>query len=289
MSTQDLLVDRDGAILKVTFNRPNRRNALTFAMYDGLHAACERADSEDEVWVLLLSGAGDQAFVAGTDIEQFTGFTGGDDGVSYEESITRVINRLEDVAVPTIAAVRGYCVGAGLAIAAACDLRVVTRSTHLGMPIARTLGNCLSMNSYSLLVAHLGPARTLDLLLRARLISGEEAAAAGFVSEVCDDNALADVVEGIVESLHRNAPLNMWAAKQAAARLRRACLPDGDDWFGASTPARTSATGSELSATSDGWPGRAVDGIGNTRRSTQTDSAGLSAAVSAYDRNANHK
>ena len=249
MSTQDLLVDRDGAILKVTFNRPDRRNALTFAMYDGLHAACERADSEDEVRVLLLSGAGDQAFVAGTDIEQFTGFTGGDDGVSYEESITRVINRLEDVTVPTIAAVRGYCVGAGLAIAAACDLRVVTRSTRLGMPIARTLGNCLSMNSYALLVAHLGPARTLDLLLRARLISGE---------------------------------------RQQPDSAARAC-PTETTWCGASTPARTSATGSELSATSDGWPGRAVDGTGNTRRSTRTDSTRLSAAVWAWDRDANHK
>ena len=140
-----------------------------------------------------------------------------------------MINRLEDVTVPTVAAVRGFCVGAGLAIAAACDLRVATRSARFGVPIARTLGNCLSMNTYSLLLFHLGPARTLDLLLRARLLSGEDAHGAGFVSELCDDDALDEAVDELVAPLLEHAPLTMWAAKQATVRFRRAGLPDGDD------------------------------------------------------------
>jgi enoyl-CoA hydratase/carnithine racemase len=229
MQTPELAVEQDGPILTVTFNRPGQRNAMTFAMYDGLYAACERADSDDDIRVLVLRGAGDKAFVSGTDIAQFAEFRDGADGVAYETRITRVINRLEDVTVPTVAAVRGFCVGAGLAIAAACDLRVATRSARFGVPIARTLGNCLSMNTYSLLLFHLGPARTLDLLLRARLLRADDAHGAGFVSELCDDDGLDVAVDELVAPLLEHAPLTMWAAKQATVRFRRAGLPDGDD------------------------------------------------------------
>src|SRR3954453_6543131 len=121
----DLLVDRDGPVLRVTFNRPASHNALTFAMYEGLHDACERADAEDDVKVLVLRGAGGRAFVSGTAIAQFEGFDG-QAGVAYEERISRVVRRLEDTTVPTVAAVDGYCIGGGLALAAACDLRIAT-------------------------------------------------------------------------------------------------------------------------------------------------------------------
>ena len=218
-----------GGVLEVVFDRPEARNAMTFAMYEGLHEACERADGDDAVRVLVLRGAG-AAFVAGTDIAQFASFTTGEDGIAYEERISRVVDRLEDVTVPTVAVVRGACVGGGLALAAACDLRVASRSARFGVPIARTLGNCLSMNSVSLLVGQLGPARTLDLLLRARLLTGEQAHAAGFVSELADDDSLDEVAAGLVEPLLSHAPLTMWAAKQAVTRLRRSGLPDGDDF-----------------------------------------------------------
>jgi enoyl-CoA hydratase/carnithine racemase len=225
----ELLVEQDGAVLTVTFNRPEQRNAMTFAMYEGLEEACARADSDDSVRVLVLRGAGGRAFVAGTDISQFLEFTSGDDGIAYEERITRVVNRLEDVTVPTVAAVEGACVGGGLALAAACHLRIATRSSKFGVPIARTLGNCLSMNTYSLLVHHLGPARTLDMLLRARLLSAGDAYGAGFVGELVDDGGLDDALARLTGTLLSHAPLSMKAAGQAVARLRRATLPDGDD------------------------------------------------------------
>jgi enoyl-CoA hydratase/carnithine racemase len=225
----ELLVAAEGGVLTVTFNRPQQRNAMTWGMYDGLYEACERADADDDIRVLVLRGAGDKAFVAGTDIGQFADFTDGADGVAYEAKIARIVNRLEDVNVPTVAAVRGFCVGGGLGIAAMCDLRIATRSARFGIPIARTLGNCLSMNNYSLLLAHLGPAVTLDVLLRARLLTGEEAAAAGFVAELCDDDELDGVVDSVTKTLLGHAPLSMWAAKEAVRRLRRANLPDGDD------------------------------------------------------------
>jgi enoyl-CoA hydratase len=225
----ELLVEQDGGVLTVTFNRPEQRNAMTFAMYEGLEEACARADSDDSVRVLVLRGAGGRAFVAGTDIAQFLEFTSGDDGIAYEERITRVVNRLEDVTVPTVAAVEGACVGGGLALAAACQLRIATRSSTFGVPIARTLGNCLSMNTYSLLVHHLGPARTLDLLLRARLLTAEDAHGAGFVGELVDDGGLDAALDELVGTLLSHAPLSMKAAGQAVARLRRANLPEGDD------------------------------------------------------------
>lgn len=229
MDTPELLADEKDGVLTVTFNRPDQRNAMTWRMYDDLHAACERADADDGIRVMVLRGAGEKAFVAGTDISQFATFTDGADGVTYEQKITRIVNRLEDVDVPTVAAVRGFCVGGGLAIAAACDLRIATPAARFGVPIARTLGNCLSMNTYSLLLHHLGPAITLDLLLRARLLTGAEAAATGFVAEVCADDELDGVVADVVDRLLGHSPLSMWAAKEAVRRMRRATIPDGDD------------------------------------------------------------
>ena len=225
----ELLVDQDGGVLTVTFNRPRQRNAMTWGMYEGLYAACERADADGDIRVMVLRGAGDKAFVAGTDITQFSEFTDGQDGVDYEEKIARIVTRLEDVNVPTVASIRGFCVGGGLGLASVCDLRVATRSARLGIPIARTQGNSQSMNNYSLLLAHLGPAVTLDVLLRARMLTGEEAAAAGFVAELCDDDQLEVATDGVVQTLLGHAPLSMWAAKEAIRRIRRANVPNGDD------------------------------------------------------------
>jgi enoyl-CoA hydratase/carnithine racemase len=227
--SSDLKVHRDGAVMTVTFDRPARHNAMTFEMYEGLHAACETADADRDIRVLVLRGAGGRAFVSGTDITSFRDFHDGADGVAYERRIARVLNRLEDVRVPTVAAIEGYCVGGGLAIASVCNLRLATRSSRFGVPIARTLGNCLSMNTMSILVGQLGPARALDVVLRARLLDAAEAHAAGFVAELCDDDALDRTLDGVIDTLLNHAPLTMWAAKVAAARLRRANLPDGDD------------------------------------------------------------
>jgi enoyl-CoA hydratase/carnithine racemase len=229
MAESELLVALDGAVLTVTFNRPDRRNAMTWAMYDQLTAACERADRDDAVRVMVLRGAGGKAFVAGTDIAQFRDFRTGADGVAYEQRILAVVSRLERVTVPTIATVQGHCIGAGLIIASVCDLRLATRSARFGAPIARTLGNCLSMNSYSLLLHHLGPGRTLDLMLRGRLLTGEEAHAAGYVAELCADDTLGERVAEATATVQQHAPLTMWAAKEAVRRLRVAQLPDGDD------------------------------------------------------------
>jgi enoyl-CoA hydratase/carnithine racemase len=225
----DLLVERDGPLLRVTFNRPAQRNALTWEMYEGLAAACDQADADEGIRAMLLRGAGDAAFVSGTDIAQFQDFADGEDGVAYEAKLAALAGRLEAVTVPTVAAVSGYCVGAGLALAASCDIRVATDDARFGIPVARTLGNCLSMPIYALLVSHLGPARTLDMFLRARFFTAAEAAVAGFVAETCAPGELDAIAGSVLDRVLEHAPLTMWATKEAVRRLRLANLPDGDD------------------------------------------------------------
>lgn len=219
----------DAGVLTLTFDRPSSRNAMTPAMYEAVHEACERADGDAAVRVLVLRGAGTRAFVSGTDVRWFTGFTGADDGVAYEAAVARVLRRLEDVRVPTLAVVRGHCLGGGLALAAACDLRAATPSARFGVPIARTLGNCLSPSTHALLLHHFGPARSLDMLLNARLFTGREAEAIGFVQRLAEEDALETEVERLVDGLRAHAPLTMWAAKETQRRLRRQNIPDGTD------------------------------------------------------------
>ncbi|HJQ57801.1 MAG TPA: enoyl-CoA hydratase-related protein, partial [Vineibacter sp.] len=143
--SDDLLYDVRDGIGRVTFNRPQARNALTFAMYERLAAICEEINAGAAVKALIVTGAGDKAFAAGTDIGQFRDFKGAEDGLAYEAKMDRIIDTVERCRVPTIAAIAGACTGGGAAIAAACDLRIAAANARFGFPIARTLGNCLSM------------------------------------------------------------------------------------------------------------------------------------------------
>jgi enoyl-CoA hydratase/carnithine racemase len=209
----------------VTFNRPEAHNAMTFEMYEELHACCERADSDDEVRVLVLRGAGEKAFVAGTDIRQFLEFSSPEDGLEYERTIDRIVGRLEQVRKPTIALVDGFAMGSGLALSAACDLRICTRAAVFGLPIARTVGNCLSMENYGRLAALLGEARVKDIVFTARRVEAPEALAIGLATEVVEDATAR--VEELCELLAGHAAMTMWATKEALRRLRP--VPDGDD------------------------------------------------------------
>lgn len=225
----ELQIEQQGDVLLLTANRPSHHNALTFEMYDEIARACDLADQDDGVRSLVLRGAGDRAFIAGTDIAQFAAMSTGADGLVYERRVARTLDRLEALTVPSVAVVQGYCMGGGLALAAVCDLRVATSNAVFGVPVARTVGNCLSMNTYSLLLTHFGHARTLDMLLRARHLDAEEAHRAGFVCELTTAEDLQSCTERVLQQLREHAPLSMWAAKTALARLRRAGLPTGDD------------------------------------------------------------
>jgi enoyl-CoA hydratase/carnithine racemase len=170
-------------------------------------------------------GAGGKAFVAGTDINQFAAFQSAQDGLVYEARIDAVLDRLEGVRKPTIALVDGFAMGSGLAISAACDLRVITPDATFGMPIARTVGNCLSMGNYARLAQALGAARLKDVIFRARAIPADEALAMGFASELTDDAEA--VVAALCETLAGHSPTTLWMTKEALRRARH--VPQGDD------------------------------------------------------------
>jgi enoyl-CoA hydratase/carnithine racemase len=225
----ELLYERRGAAAVITFNRPQARNAMTFAMYEGLVARCDEIDADDDVRVVVLRGAGGRAFVSGTDIRQFLDFDSGRTGVEYEADIDRYLGRLDRLRKPAIALVEGYAVGAGLSIAAACDLRVCTPEAQFGLPVARTLGNCLSMTGYARLVAVLGESRAKDIVFTARMVSADEAHAAGLVSAVVPAEEIEAHVFELAERVAGHAPITLRVTKEALRRLREANVPDGAD------------------------------------------------------------
>jgi enoyl-CoA hydratase/carnithine racemase len=208
----------DGPVAFLTFNRPHARNAMTWPMYDELADTCDQVDADDRIRVFVLRGAGD-AFVAGTDISQFTSFATADDGIAYERRMEQVIGRLERVAVPTIAQVHGVAAGGGCLIALACDLRVCSDAARFGVPIARTLGNCLSAANCARLVDLIGPARTKELLFTGRLLDAAEAASLGLVTRMAEPQALDAAVRELAQTIADNAPLTIRATKEAVRRI----------------------------------------------------------------------
>jgi enoyl-CoA hydratase/carnithine racemase len=226
----ELLIEQKGTIRWITFNRPQARNALTWSMYDRLSHECEAINADRTVRAVVLTGAGGQAFVAGTDIAQFRDFRTEEDALRYEAGGTALMNALESVRVPTIAAIAGACTGAGGAIAAACDLRIASPSARYGFPIARTLGNCLSMSNYARVSALVGVSRLKDMIMRARLMDAKELMAAGILSELTPDEAsLPRRAQEIAEEVAANAPLTLWATKVALRRLREHTVPPDAD------------------------------------------------------------
>ena len=225
----ELLFERrgpQGQIGWVTFNRPQARNALTFAMYEGVAEVAAEANRDRSLRVLVFSGSGGRAFAAGTDISQFRAFEREQDAVDYEERMEHVLGALEAVRVPTLAAIQGACTGGGASIAAACDLRISSPSGRFGFPIARTLGNTLSIGNLARLAALMGAPRVKDLIFTARLMEAPEALAIGLFNEVtADEESLPARAEELAASLASMAPLTLETTKEALRRIRARLLP----------------------------------------------------------------
>jgi len=219
LGTEELIFEADPPLAWLTFNRPEARNAMTWAMYDGLVRACEWVDHNDEVKVLLLKGAGERAFIAGTDISQFQEFESPQDAIDYEARMNGIIGRLEAVTKPTIALIRGYAVGGGAAIAMACDLRICAPDAKFGIPIARTLGNCLSMANYARLVDLVGPARAKYMIFTAEMVDAETALQIGLANEVVPADELEARGERLALTLAEHAPLTLKVTKEAIRRI----------------------------------------------------------------------
>jgi len=224
--SEEIRTERRGSALWIRVDRPAARNALTFAMYDRIAVVCRDANGDASVKAVVLTGSGD-AFVAGTDIAQFVDFKKASQALEYEQRMDAWLGAIEDVRVPTIAALRGPVVGGGLAIAAACDLRIAAPSARFGVPVARTLGNCFSAANLVRLAALVGLGRVKELVLTARLIDAQEARAIGLVSEVvAREDALESRVDELVKELASFAPLTLTATKEMVRRIRARMMPE---------------------------------------------------------------
>lgn len=224
MTTEDLQIHRRDGVVEVVFNRPERRNAFTAAMYAGLRELCAELRDDRGVRVLVLRGAGGKAFAAGNEISDFLER----DAVSYEESIRSLLVDLFRLPQVTIAAVDGACVGGGLAVATHCDLRICTPHSRFGYPIARTLGNALSASIVYRCATVFGESITREMLLTSRLTTADRAYAVGAVMSVVED--LDTELDHVVHGLLAASAVTMRATK--AQLTHRAELleaePDSD-------------------------------------------------------------
>ena len=217
-----------GSVAHITFERPEARNALSWSMYEQLLDLLPALDPSTGLRVAVLRGVGG-SFISGTDIAHFRNFAGEEDGIEYERRLDDVIARVEAVSIPTLAVIEGYAAGGGLAIAAACDLRICTPDARFGAPIARTVGNCLSIANTARLVAHLGPARTKAMLLLAEFIGAVDAKSAGFVLDVVEPSALDQRIAALCERLTAHAPITMQVTKETVRRIVAATAGQGED------------------------------------------------------------
>ena len=219
MPSSNVAWDINESVAVVTLNRPEARNALTWDMYDALVEACDAAEAAPNVRVLIIRGSGG-AFAAGTDISQFREFTNGEAGIAYERRLDAVIDRIERLSVATIAEVDGAAAGGGCAIAMACDLRICSERARFGVPVSRTLGNCLSMANTARMVDLIGPALTRDLLLTGRMIDARDALAAGLATIVVPSGELQQEAFKIAAELSTRAGSTVKATKAMLIRLR---------------------------------------------------------------------
>lgn len=228
--TPDLTEETRDGILWVKFNRPEARNALTFAMYERLATICAAMPTDGSVRAMVISGAGGRAFAAGTDMTQFRAFETAQDALDYEHQIDVVLSAVECCPVPTIAAIHGACTGGGASIAAACDIRIASARLKFGFPIARTLGNCLAAGNLARLSDLMGTGRVREMVFTARLIEADEAQRIGLISEVHDDeDTLMTRAGELAHLVGSMAPLTLRATKEAMRRTRAAVQVDDSD------------------------------------------------------------
>ena len=224
--------DTRGAIAWVTFDRPEARNAFTHQMYPLLGQICADLGANDGIRAVVFQGQGDDAFVSGSDIRGVGEIRSVADALAYEEHIEQGIGGVERLLKPTIALIRGVAAGGGAAIALACDIRIAAENARFGVPIARTIGNTLSLRNVARMIQVVGAAVTKDLLLTGRLATAGEAKAAGAFNDVVPLDRIEAHVTALAERLSQNAPLTIRATKLAVLRVletERERLGTGED------------------------------------------------------------
>ncbi len=217
-----MVAEKDGSIGWLIFDHPERRNAVTQAMWLQIGEMLEDFAKDEAIRVVVLRGAGDKAFVSGADISQFGQQRRDAAEVEASNRLTAAARQaLGTFEKPTIAMIQGFCLGGGLAIALMCDLRFASEDSTFGIPAAR-LGVGYGAQSVGLLQALVGPAYAREILFTGRRFSGEEALRMGLINRLLTGNELASYVQDYAAMIGANAPLTIRAAKLASTELLKA-------------------------------------------------------------------
>lgn len=215
LNTTKMLADVNGGIGWVTFNNPERRNAISLEMWEGLARILESFQQDDGVRVVILRGAGDKAFVSGADISEFDSKRGNAEQKQEYSRVAAEANRwLAKLDKPLIAMIRGYCVGGGLATALSADVRIASDDAQFGIPAAK-LGLGYEYPGLKTLVNLVGPSSAKDIMFTARFMDANEALRIGLVNHVVTPAALEQTVMDYAATIAGNAPMTVKAAKAA--------------------------------------------------------------------------
>jgi enoyl-CoA hydratase/carnithine racemase len=215
----------EASTLRIRFNNPARHNALSVDMWEAVAPLLRLAQADDRVRLVVFSGAGDKAFVSGADISQFEDMRAAREAVSrYEAMAEQTLAAIHDFPKPTLACIRGYCIGGGVNVAIACDIRIASTDSVFSIPAAR-LGLGYRYSAMKNLVDLVGPGAAKDLFFTARRVAADEARSLGLVSRTCAPEALEGLLGEYTSALADNAPLTVAAGK---AIMREVLKPSPD-------------------------------------------------------------
>ena len=215
LKTSKMLADVEDGIGWVTFNNPERRNAISLEMWEGLAVILESFRKDDSVRVVILQGAGDRAFVSGADISEFDSKRGSAEQKSSYAKVAAAANRrLLKLDKPLLAMIRGFCIGGGLATALSADVRFASPDATFGIPAAK-LGLGYEYEGLKRLTDLVGPSRAKDIMFSARFMDAEEALRMGLINRICDRDSLRREITDYARLIAENAPLTIRAARAA--------------------------------------------------------------------------
>ena len=219
--TPNMIAEKVGPVGRLVFNKPQKHNATSTDMWEAIPVILDEFEKDPAIRVIVVTGAGDKAFVSGADISEFEKARNTPEQVAYYDKIGEVANaRLTKCSKPTIARIRGYCIGGGLAVSLTCDIRIASDNSKFGVPAAR-LGLGYRASGLKNLMNLVGPANAKEIFFTARHFSAQEAQVMGLVNRIVPDAELDAYVDDYCRRIGENAPLTLYAAKRTIEELTR--------------------------------------------------------------------
>ena len=221
--TTKMIAEKEGAVGRIIFNNPARHNAVSLDMWQAVAQIMDDFDRDDAIRVIVLSGAGGKAFVSGADISEFKEKRASQEAAeAYSKISESARQKIQETLKPTIAMIRGYCIGGGVGTALACDMRIAAEGSKFGVPAAK-LGLGYAYDGIKKLIDLVGPAFAREIFYTARQFSAEEALAMGLINRLVPDGELETYVQNYCDTIAANAPLTIRSAKVS---VREALKPE---------------------------------------------------------------